>query len=1007
MSGDVASRDRAAMRLDVAEFLVKERYFLAALELLHELHEDRGGQDDNDASEAARFLERVFADEQRFPRDKIAAVAAAAAAAKPPASAATPAVNGGTGGIAEAGAGGGDEQAVEDDGEPLDAMSEDERRDLNFAVREYLVQARYKLTAMTLQDEVGDQDWDDWEDGPAKAESALRRYLRHYLRRREASKSAAAAGRAAADLAEVRQEMEQRLAGAAREKADVERSLAASSAAVETLKAKPFTHHLSLSPTTALSPPILQLQSMEAERQAQDNDLQKLRAELEAASEKVRGRGASEASLLARAEGAERQMDAAQADVSSLRADVASLRAEVASARDELAAAQRESASLKDKIKSMEAAAEAARLEQDEEWEKAGQVAADAERTAARLQREIDAARKAAADAEAKVEELKAQVQQARAEAEARLAEARVAAAEARAEAEAKGKAEEVARGEIARVQEVARGEIARIQGELKALRDTQREQGGESGTAPAISAAVSAAGGAGEAEGRIVELQRKLDEARREAEAAAAQVEVVRGEMWDMREAGEKARAERERVEKEAREEVGRLREEAGKRGEEAKEAKGELERAQKELETVRGELERIKSEQKVGGGEGGGGGGGGGEGGAGAGEESMEVLLEAERKIVELQREVDAARREAAEARAQADASAKAAAAAAAAAASAAAASAASGISGSPGGAVGGGAAVEGGVGAGGAEEKRGEAETMEVRRAGTAREGEGAVEDEAVVCLLADCLPRIIPNVLINHREVSQCCCATLVPGFFLCCGHSLELLHPLPLLAAPPASPCFPSRTSSPTSASTTARCRSAHLCSPLPHITYIACLTHHTHTHPRGQELLPLIMCAIEKHPLEAARKAQVAWLFNLIKKPDEEQRSAVVAACVQLKERVGERRTETEILSQCWDEVRMGGRDGAEGFEAWLQMGHKNEEKRLLVVQLCREMAPLMPRHVQDGVLLPMLLQLATDSAPAVREAVAVNLAPLLPLFDDTAVLPKVRGGTVRCCMVL
>ncbi|CAI7879351.1 unnamed protein product [Closterium sp. NIES-54] len=876
MSGDVASRDRAAMRLDVAEFLVKERYFLAALELLHELHEDRGGQDDNDASEAARFLERVFADEQRFPRDKIAAVAAAAAAAKPPASAATPAVNGGTGGIAEAGAGGGDEQAVEDDGEPLDAMSEDERRDLNFAVREYLVQARYKLTAMTLQDEVGDQDWDDWEDGPAKAESALRRYLRHYLRRREASKSAAAAGRAAADLAEVRQEMEQRLAGAAREKADVERSLAASSAAVETLKAK--------------------LQSMEAERQAQDNDLQKLRAELEAASEKVRGRGASEASLLARAEGAERQMDAAQADVSSLRADVASLRAEVASARDELAAAQRESASLKDKIKSMEAAAEAARLEQDEEWEKAGQVAADAERTAARLQREIDAARKAAADAEAKVEELKAQVQQARAEAEARLAEARVAAAEARAEAEAKGKAEEVARGEIARVQEVARGEIARIQGELKALRDTQREQGGESGTAPAISAAVSAAGGAGEAEGRIVELQRKLDEARREAEAAAAQVEVVRGEMWDMREAGEKARAERERVEKEAREEVGRLREEAGKRGEEAKEAKGELERAQKELETVRGELERIKSEQKVGGGEEGGGGGGGGEGGAGAGEESMEVLLEAERKIVELQREVDAARREAAEARAQADASAKAAAAAAAAAASAAAASAASGISGSPGGAVGGGAAVEGGVGAGGAEEKRGEAETMEVRRAGTAREGEGAVEDEAVVCLLADCLPRIIPNVLINHRE------------------------------------------------------------------------------------ELLPLIMCAIEKHPLEAARKAQVAWLFNLIKKPDEEQRSAVVAACVQLKERVGERRTETEILSQCWDE-----------------MGHKNEEKRLLVVQLCREMAPLMPRHVQDGVLLPMLLQLATDSAPAVREAVAVNLAPLLPLFDDTAVLPKVE----------
>ena len=96
-----------------------------------------------------------------------------------------------------------------------------------------------------------------------------------------------------------------------------------------------------------------------------------------------------------------------------------------------------------------------------------------------------------------------------------------------------------------------------------------------------------------------------------------------------------------------------------------------------------------------------------------------------------------------------------------------------------------------------------------------------------------------------------------------------------------------------------------------------------------------QELLPLIICSIEKHPDSDVRDSLTHTFFNLIKRPDGKQRRIIMdvcfsecinysiiffvfipiflvmwlQACVELAKSVGEMRTETELLPQCWEQV--------------------------------------------------------------------------------------------------
>lgn len=131
-----------------------------------------------------------------------------------------------------------------------------------------------------------------------------------------------------------------------------------------------------------------------------------------------------------------------------------------------------------------------------------------------------------------------------------------------------------------------------------------------------------------------------------------------------------------------------------------------------------------------------------------------------------------------------------------------------------------------------------------------------------------------------------------------------------------------------------------------------------------------EELLPLIICAIEKHPDSNVRDSLTHTLFNLIKRPDRQQRRIIMDACLELAKSVGEMRTETELLPQCWE-----------------QINHQYEERRLLVAQSCGELAVYVRPEIRDSLILSIVQQLVEDAATVVREAATHNLALLLPLF--------------------
>ncbi|RDX66985.1 LisH domain and HEAT repeat-containing protein, partial [Mucuna pruriens] len=157
-----------------------------------------------------------------------------------------------------------------------------------------------------------------------------------------------------------------------------------------------------------------------------------------------------------------------------------------------------------------------------------------------------------------------------------------------------------------------------------------------------------------------------------------------------------------------------------------------------------------------------------------------------------------------------------------------------------------------------------------------------------------------------------------------------------------------------------------------------------------------EELLPLMMCAIEHHPDSRTRDSLTHTLFNLIKRPDEQQRRIIMDACVSLAKNVGEMRTETELLPQCWEQVYSGHNflllfailTQEPGFQGFF-ISHMYEERRLLVAQSCGELAEFVRPEIRDSLILSIVQQLIEDSATIVREAAAHNLAMLLPLFQN------------------
>ncbi|KAL4657272.1 hypothetical protein GN956_G4147 [Arapaima gigas] len=142
---------------------------------------------------------------------------------------------------------------------------------------------------------------------------------------------------------------------------------------------------------------------------------------------------------------------------------------------------------------------------------------------------------------------------------------------------------------------------------------------------------------------------------------------------------------------------------------------------------------------------------------------------------------------------------------------------------------------------------------------------------------------------------------------------------------------------------------------------------------------KREELIPLILCTACLHPEPKERDQLLHILFNLIKRPDDEQRQMILTGCVAFARHVGPTRVEAELLPQCWE-----------------QINHKYPERRLLVAESCGALAPYLPDEIRSSLVLSMLQQMLTeDKADPVREAVVRSLGIILGYVNDPDKYPQ------------
>jgi len=133
-----------------------------------------------------------------------------------------------------------------------------------------------------------------------------------------------------------------------------------------------------------------------------------------------------------------------------------------------------------------------------------------------------------------------------------------------------------------------------------------------------------------------------------------------------------------------------------------------------------------------------------------------------------------------------------------------------------------------------------------------------------------------------------------------------------------------------------------------------------------------EELIPLIVSAASLHADSKTRDNLLNLLFNLIKRPEVEQRQMILLGCVAFARHAGASRVESELLPQCWE-----------------QIAHRHVERRLLVAEACGALTPHIPSELRGSLLLSMLQQMLEDSVEDVREAATRSLGVVVGFVED------------------
>jgi hypothetical protein len=111
-------------------------------------------------------------------------------------------------------------------------------------------------------------------------------------------------------------------------------------------------------------------------------------------------------------------------------------------------------------------------------------------------------------------------------------------------------------------------------------------------------------------------------------------------------------------------------------------------------------------------------------------------------------------------------------------------------------------------------------------------------------------------------------------------------------------------------------------------------------------------------------------------LFNLIERPDAEQRSIILAACSQFTRHAGPMYVNNHLLPLCWE-----------------QLSARVDEKRMLVAEACSTLAPHIYNDIRTSLMFSILKQIVEQesggSESTVRVCSVKSLATLVNYMRD------------------
>ncbi|KAJ8683790.1 hypothetical protein QAD02_019582 [Eretmocerus hayati] len=136
---------------------------------------------------------------------------------------------------------------------------------------------------------------------------------------------------------------------------------------------------------------------------------------------------------------------------------------------------------------------------------------------------------------------------------------------------------------------------------------------------------------------------------------------------------------------------------------------------------------------------------------------------------------------------------------------------------------------------------------------------------------------------------------------------------------------------------------------------------------------RREEIIPLLLSVIKLQNNPAEREKLLQLLFNLQKRPYEEDRQMILAGLAIIARLEKDPTDNEEVLNLCWE-----------------QSQHKHPERRLLAAECCSALAIYTTCGIRNSLMVSMLQQmLLDDKDPVVRVTVVKSLALLVALMDD------------------